>query len=393
MKKSKMNTKNFMVFFVAIVMALFVVTTVSAIANTTTSEVTVEGITYEYTTESNLAVTAGETITVKVYFTADENASEVVIKAELGDTVVKTSKFDVEDEKTYRKVLNIKVPYDFDDDELSTELDFEIEISADDCDDETLVDDELTVQRPSYNVDFKSVNVAKNVESGETFPVDILVKNNGYNDLDDLYVTAKIPALDVEESFYFGDLVDAEEDSTSDDDDDTDTMNKRIYLTVPYDTATGTYALEVEVSNEEAVISKTVDIEVTNSFPDKVIKSGNDLILVNPTDNIVGYRIVVESPASVSEDVVFVQAGSSETITVTPNAEGEYSFDVSVFSMDGKLVSTVTFSGSEAVSPIQSPIVILTVVLAIVFLVLLVVLIVLITKKPEKADEFGESYY
>ncbi len=387
-----MNTKNLMVSFVAIVMALFVVATnVSAIAST--SEVTIDGITYAYTTESNVAVTAGETMTVKVYFTADTDASEVVIKAELGDNVVKTSKFDIEDGKSYRKVLNIKVPYDFDDDELSTELDFQIEISADDESDDTIVDDGLTVQRPSYNVDFKSVNVAKNVEAGKSFPVDILVKNNGYNDLDDLYVTAKISALDIEESFYFGDLVDAEKDSTSSDDDDTDTMNRRVYLAIPYDAATGTYALEVEVSNEDAVISKTVTIEVTNSFPDKVIRSGNDLILVNPTENIVGYRIVAESPTTVSDEIVFVQAGSSETITVNPNAEGEYSSDVNVFTIDGKLVSTVTFSGSEATSSIESPIVIMTVVLAIVFLVLLVVLIVLITKKPEKAEEFGESYY
>ena len=387
-----MNTKNLMVSFVAIVMALFVVATnVSAIAST--SEVTIDGITYVYTTESNVAVTAGETMTVKVYFTADTDASEVVIKAELGDNVVKTSKFDIEDGKSYRKVLNIKVPYDFDDDELSTELDFQIEISADDESDDTIVDDGLTVQRPSYNVDFKSVNVAKNVEAGKSFPVDILVKNNGYNDLDDLYVTAKISALGIEESFYFGDLVDSEKDSTSSDDDDTDTMNRRVYLAIPYDAATGTYALEVEVSNEDAVISKTVTIEVTNSFPDKVIRSGNDLILVNPTENIVGYRIVVESPATVSDEIVFVRAGSSETITVNPNAEGEYSSDVNVFTMDGKLVSTVTFSGSEATSSMGSPIVIMTVVLAIVFLVLLVVLIVLITKKPEKAEEFGESYY
>ena len=61
--------------------------------------------------------------------------------------------------------------------------------------------------------------------------------------------------------------------------------------------------------------------------------------------------------------------------------------------MDGELVSTITFTGSEEVSQLASPIVILTIILAIIFLVLLVVLIVLVTKKPEKAEEFGESYY
>jgi preprotein translocase subunit SecG len=40
-----------------------------------------------------------------------------------------------------------------------------------------------------------------------------------------------------------------------------------------------------------------------------------------------------------------------------------------------------------------NPIVVLTVVLAIIFLVLLVVLIVLIGRKPQKSEEYGESYY
>jgi preprotein translocase subunit SecG len=43
------------------------------------------------------------------------------------------------------------------------------------------------------------------------------------------------------------------------------------------------------------------------------------------------------------------------------------------------------FSGNTAV--------VLTVVLAIIFVVLLVVLIVLLTRKPQKTQEFGESYY
>jgi len=389
-----MNAKNFMVFFVAIVMALFVVATVSAIDVT---GVTVEGITVSedgLSQTDNVSVIAGETITVKVYFATeiDEKASEVTITAELGDSEVETSKFDIVSDKSYRKVLNIKVPYDFDDDELIMDEKLEITIEGKDIDLE-LYPIVLTVQRPSYDVDFKSVNIDQNVESGETFPVDILVKNNGYNDLDDLYVTARISALGIEKGFYFGDLLHVETDDDEYKDDDTDTMNKRFYLTIPDDAATGTYTLEVEVSNEDAVISKNVDIEVTNNFPERVIVSGNDLILVNPTDNIVGYRVVAESPASVSDEVVLVSAGSSETVTVTPNAEGEYNFDVVVLNANGEIVKTVSFSGSEEVSQLASPIVILTIVLAIVFLVLLVVLIVLVTKKPEKAEEFGESYY
>lgn len=387
-----------MVSFVTIAMALFLVATVSAIytqdgTGVTVTDITIDGI--SIATGTNYpALIAGETVTVKVYFTANVDASEVTIKAELDDSTAKTDKFDIETDESYKKVLNIKVPYDFDDEDLSDLLDFEITIEGEDVDFEVEVDDiELTVQRPSYNVAFKSISVDKNIEAGETFPVDIVLKNTGYNDLNDLYVIASIPALGIEESVYFGDLVDSYTDSLDLDDDDTDTLYKRFYLTVPYGTESGEYALEVKVSNDDAVISKTGIVVITNSFPDRVIKSGNDLILVNPTDSIVGYKIVSESPATVSENIVFVQAGSTETVTVTPNAEGEYSFDVVVFSMDGKPVDSFTFTGSEKANQLASPIVILTVILAIIFLVLLVVLIVLVTKKPEKAEEFGESYY
>ena len=47
----------------------------------------------------------------------------------------------------------------------------------------------LRVQRPSYNPVVKSISVAQSVNAGKTIPVDILVKNMGYNDLEDLYVT------------------------------------------------------------------------------------------------------------------------------------------------------------------------------------------------------------
>lgn len=402
MIKNRMKTKNLMVSFVVIAMALFLVATVSAAytvsgdSDVTIDEITIDGVSLDGNS-SSVAVIAGETIVVKVYFTANENASDVTIKAELDDSTAKTEKFDIEDGESYKKVLTLKVPYNFDDEDLSDSLNFDITVKGEndnDDDFEVEVESELTVQRASYNVDFKSISVDQKVEAGEIIPVEIVLKNNGYNDLDDLYITAKISALGVEKSVYFGDLVDsAYADSDDADDEDTDTLSKVIELTIPYGTEAGEYVVEVEASNDDVTLSKAATVEVSNSFPDTVIKSGDSLIIVNPTDSMVGYRIVTESPATVSESLVFVQAGSTETVTVTSNAEGEYSFDVAILSMSGDVVKTVTFSGEAEANQIASPIVILTVVLAIVFLVLLVVLIVLVTKKPEKSEEFGESYY
>ena len=377
--------KNLMVSFIVIAMALFLATTVSAAVAT----VTVDGINIS---ENDVSVIAGKTITVRVYFEHNKDLSDVIIKAELDDVVVETEKFDVIANKLYRKVLNIKVPYNFDAGELKKDLDLEITVKGKEGTKKVTFDDfseTLTVQKPTYNIDFKSINVAKSVNAGESFTIDMLLKNSGYNRLDDLYVTVKIAELGIRERFYFGDLVSVIDDK----DNDTDTINKRLTLKVPYGVASGTYTLEVEVSNDDVKLSKNVMIDVVNRFPETVIKSGNDLILVNPTDKVVGFKIVPATPATVDKTIVFVQAGSTETVTITSNAEGEYEFDVVVLTMDGEIVSTVTFSGSENESPLANPIVILTVVLAIIFLVLLVSLIVLITKKPEKTEEFGESYY
>jgi len=392
--KMKMNIKNILVSFLVITSLLLLVSTVSAIDSdgnlTSNVSVTVNGIDAE---DNDVSVIAGETITVKVYFTAEGNASEVTVKAELNDVVAETSEFDIEDDKAYKKVLNLKVPYDFDDDELSTKLDFEVEIKGetDTGEDfkETITDTllTLTVQRPSYNIDFKSISVSSSVEAGKTLPVDIVLKNIGYNDLEDVYVTVRIPALELEKTGYFGDLVAIEIENN---DDETDTISERIYLQIPYDVEPGIYTLEVEAANDDLIASEVKQIAIENELLETVIKSGNDLIIVNPADYVKVYKIIAESPASVSESIVVVPAGSSRTVTVSPNAE-DYNFNVNVFSGE-KLVATVNFTGSME-RAIASPIIVLTVVLAIIFLVLLVVLIVLMGKKPEKTEEFGESYY
>jgi len=213
-----------------------------------------------------------------------------------------------------------------------------------------------------------------------------------------LYVTASISALGIEKTSYFGDLVSLEDGDCANDaicnaqgavnDEESDTVRGRIFLRIPFNVESGIYTLEVKVANDDVTFDKVKQIVIENDFEANVFASGNDLWIVNPTNKLVGYKIIPES-ASVSESVVFVAAGSSKVIKVSPQGEAK----VNVFTMNGEIVDTVTFSGKAEASSVSNSVVILTVILAIVFLVLLIVLIVLITKKPEKTDEFGESYY
>ncbi len=415
-----MRNSKILVSFLPILAALFVVSSVAALdwdgdlVENTFSSLSIE-IDDIPVNGDEISVIGGDTMKVEVWFTSDVYDKDVTVEAELeGDKLdvnAITSPFDVEPGKRYKKTLTIKVPYELQD-ELNDKLELNIEIDGEDH--KTKVDAiELNVQRPSYNVGIKSVSTPQSVQAGEEFPVEVVLKNIGYNDLDDLYVTASIKELGIMKSGYFGDIVALECDDSDDnefpwsfgtlnrncDEDDPDSVSGKLMLEVPYGTKAGTYSLEVVVENEDTTKTANTQVVVENEFDTTVYKSGMSLWIVNPTNNVVGYRLVAESPASVSESIVFVPAGASKSVAVTSGVEGEYNFNVNVFTLKGDLVDKVNFSGSGVANGAAvdggetNPIVVLTVILAIIFIVLLIVLIVLIGKKPEKSGEFGESYY
>ncbi len=428
--KEKMNAKNLLVSFITAAIILMSFASVSATDLTSDLSVKVDGsyatdITFNDEVEfGNPVLIAGESVTVKVYFTSDVDDKDVTVTATLDTGKEKfeaeTSSFRVAEGGSYKKTLTLEVPYELKD-ELSDFAALEIEIEGTDFDYSESY--ELVVERQQYETTVKSLNLPSSVDAGETFAVDFVIKNTGYYDLDDMYVTAYIPALEVEKTVYLDEIfaLDGERTYTTTigtdivtvvegDEDDEDTLSGRIYLEVPYDVEAGLYALEFEVTNDDASETVVSQLVIENDFSSNVIvtslrktaAAGEDaeynLLIVNPTDKLVVYRIVSESTGDLSSSadstVVAVPAGSSKTVTITANAntEGEYDFAVNVFSGE-KLADTVTLSLNVEGSSVTNPIVILTVVLAIIFLVLLVVLIVLITKKPEKAEEFGESYY
>ncbi len=405
--KMEMKSKNLFGFFLIIASVLFLTGSISAGEITTDIDVEINGINVEDILYDNPSIVAGETITVKVYFTADENDTDVRVEVEVeGDKVRVDSVsevFDVEEGQRYRKVLTLQVPYELKD-EVSDDVSLNVEIDGKDH--KTIESYPLRVQRPAYNVEIMSISTSQSVEAGELMPVDVVLKNVGYNYLDDLYLDVGIPALDLKKTIYVGDLVaEIEEDN-----DDEDTLRVRVYLRIPYDAVSGIYALEVEVRNSDLTLTAVKQIAVNNDFSNNVVvteyrktfSAGEDgvynLLIVNPTNKVKVYRVVPESTGSlsvrVSESVVAVPAGSSKTVKIFANADsrGEYQFDVNVFSGEDLAGSVRLNANVEGVAA-ESAIVILTVVLAIIFIVLLVVLVVLLRKKPEKTEEFGESYY
>ncbi len=413
----QMDAKKFLVFFAMLVSVLFLAGSVSAQEIADNVRIEVNGL--EVFDDGALpivspAIVVGDIILVRVEFDSLVNAQDITIRTELESNKKsvreQTSPFDIEEENRYAKTLKVQVPFDLKD-TLSGVIDLSVRISGN-----GLRDDfgpfQLRVQRESYKIEFLSVNTPQTINAGELFPVDIVLRNIGYNDLSNLFVTAKIPALNVERTSYFGDLVAIQCDKDAEPEDNwgvditrkcfenrEDTASGRIFLQVPYNAKAGTYTLEVKVEGEDTASSHLVQIAIVNKFSEGYfLVSGNQLLIINPTNEIVVYKLVPQSTSdlsvSLSENLVSIPAGSSKTISVEADSKtaGIQKYFVSVFTSDGKLADTLEFTETFEGTKVTNPIAVLTIVLAIIFIVLLVVLIVLVGKKPTK-EEFGESYY
>ena len=392
-----MNTKQILVSFLAIATVLVFVATASAAQITSDYTVKVNDQAVLPTSANPVSVVENERITVQVSFTSLVDDTDVTVEARLngdGENVVEeTNVFDVEIGSRYTKTLVLRVPAGLKG-QVSDSLELDVRISGKEHKSE-LTEVALKVQRESYSLQIKSVSVGT-MKAGALVPVDIVVKNVGYNDLDDLYVVVKVPALNLQRTAYFGDLVAIE---YSNDNDDTDTVSGRLFIEIPYSAKAGVYALEVEASNGDATSSVAKEVSISNEFSGgNIVVSGDSLLIVNPTNEVLVYRLVPETTSdlsvSLSQSVVAVPAGSSRTVdvTATGSSTGTYNYKVNVFSLNGELLYVVSLT-KNVDSGSSSPIVALTVILAIIFVVLLVVLIVLMGKKPEKSEEFGESYY
>src|SRR3989344_8983527 len=402
----KMNTKNLWFFFFALASILLVANNFVGAASELVSidQVKIDDV---FASGNEVAVVAGETISVKVFFTALQSASDVKLKLELEGAKVSeeavTSPFTIEAGKRYSKTLTLTIPYELQD-EVSDELTLDIKVWNGDFRTENN-QVSLNVQRPSYNAAIMSIDSAQSVEAGKVLPIDVVLKNNGYSRLDDVYVTLKISALGLERSSYFGDLVAVENKY------DSDTVTKRFLFEMPSDAKAGVYTLEVKAYNNDFSVSKSAQIVVKNEFSNSAVlpeikKSGSvgsetefELVIANPTDKLRVFRIVTESNGDLttgsSAQLVSVPAGQTKTIAVTakPHSKGDYTFDVSIFAGE-ELVDSVKLGVlAEGRSANSGSIVALTIILVIIFLVLLGALIALMKKKPEQSEEFGESYY
>ncbi|MCK4650438.1 hypothetical protein KAT36_04380 [Candidatus Pacearchaeota archaeon] len=345
-------------------------------------------------------------VPVRVTFDAVANATDVKVKVYMeghrDDVSVYTDRFDIESGNTYTKLLSLRLPSDADD--LSEEYTLYVEVVS--KDDRSEAEYHISMQRSSYTFEILSVDYSSKVQQDDVFPVSVVVKNTGYNRMDDAYVVVSIPALGVSTRGYVGDLVPTE--CCNDDcEDEEDSLSRTVYLNIPSNAVSGVHEMEVKVYNNDAESVVTELISVGDSDSTMIlaaVKNQNlnagetityDLIIVNSADSVKVFNLdsISGDVLTVSvPSVVSVGSDASETVSIVVSAAsdagvGTYTFSVDV---DGK---RTVFGANVVGTSVSTSVVALTVILVIIFVVLLAVLVLLLTKKEKPIEEVETSYY
>ncbi len=409
------------------VIALMTLTFVSADTGDLTDnwDVEVNGIDVDGITI--VSAEAGETLPIEITFQAVQDCNDDVwVKAEIevdGEEVEdRTSRFDLIEGSWYTKRLTIGLPDEIEDrtDEIT------LTITITDGDEKDEEEYAIMLQRETYDLGVLDVDMPSETEAGSVVSFDVVIKNWGSQDLEDVFVKVSIPDLAVSKKVYFGDIdpsdecEDYEDECGSDDCDFKDcdfedAAERRVYLTIPTSASSGVYDVEIEAYNSDSsanlqrsiiVSGKEEATNVLTGSSSKTLDIGEevtyDIVIVNSGSNMKVYTLTPEQISGLIVDVdpvVTVPADASRTVRVRVKAtesaeEGTHLVKINVES-DGELIQQANLSANveKGTAQVANSVVVLTIVLVIIFVVLLIILIVLLTKRPATMETEETSYY
>ncbi|MFA4960098.1 MAG: hypothetical protein WC548_00350 [Candidatus Pacearchaeota archaeon] len=389
--------------FVA-VLTLFVVGASAAELANSDFETTFNGV--ELSDDVLFAGMVGDSVPVRVTFNALEDSSNVRVRIRMEgireDISASTERFDIISGVTYTKSLTLELPSDLADTDKEYTLYVEI-VSADGRTERMY---SIVMQRESYEVEILAVDYNSRVAGNEVVPVSVVVKNSGFNRLDDVFVLVSIPELGIMSRGYLGDLIPVE-DYSDDYEDEEDSVSKTVYFRAPENVKSGIYEMEIIVYNDdfETSVKRLISVgedgvvNVIAAVKNKDLKAGEtvtyDLIIVNSADNVRVFNLEEISGNDLTvvvPSVITVGPKSSETVSISVTADENAEVGTRTFSVevDGE---SVVFGANVVEDGYSTSVVALTVILVIVFIVLLAVLIILLTRKEKPMEEVETSYY
>ncbi len=216
----------------------------------------------EFETGDTLVVEKGEGIEIKVKLQADQDYSNLRVEAEVlgyeyddheDDLEDETHTFDLDAGDTVYETLELSIPAKAEKDYYDLRVSIGGRTGAVT---EKLYRLNLKGNRHSLEIKRVMLHPSNSVEAGSYLLVNAKIINRGEKDEEDIRVTASIPELDLEDSYYIDEL---EEDESK--------TSEELFLRIPACTEPGVYEVvfEAEYDEEYDSVTETTDIEVVES--------------------------------------------------------------------------------------------------------------------------------
>jgi uncharacterized membrane protein len=404
-----MAKKNLSLFFVFLTAVLTVMTTVSAL-NISSIEANVRGNSLD--SFAPFSVERGDSLPVQVSFTAWENDTVKVTAAIEGykrSIESKTGSFDIVEDVTYDRTLTLNIPTDID----SGTYSLSIKVAGKGT--PVYADFELEIQRDSFGLEIISISTPSVVAAGKVLTANIVVKNRGSHDADEVFIKASIPELGLEKIVFANDLVYDDADREVRD----DSIEKTISLVIPATARKGTYNLIVEASmeNSDATVVKQKAFSVdgvgeataTAILPkdvNKKVAQGKaiafEMTIMNLAETSQSYSIDITGAdgwayTQVSPMDLTLGKEQSKTVTVYLNVNsnamlGNHALVANVKS-GNTVLQQVNFMVDVTKAGEIDALMISAIILAVILVVLIVALILLKAQGASKTSTEEISYY
>ena len=367
------------------------------------------------------SIEACENVDVKVAIVSSGTAGNVVANNAImhswfrvsGETVEdETGQFDIYGNNQYVRTMFLKMPCNLKDWKNPT---LKVEVEADeDLKGATQAEIKFDLQRLANELSIKSINVRSTCgTSCNTVYADVVIKNTGNHELNDVYVKATIKELGVSGQKYIDLLVPYKEE------DESISQEVSIAIQLPSTVQPGTYTLEVTASSEESedavqsvqftlsgIPVSQPSVDVTPQVLTMEVTPGSNAVYTMIVTNrgtttqtftvestgLEGWATVQINPAT-----FILSPGESKLVSlyVTPKDDivaGEHLFSAKV--KYGNELKTVNFTANVAEGnkglDTKTILMIVGIVLAVAIIILLIVLLAQKGKTEEKAEE---SYY
>lgn len=365
-----------------------------------------------------ICVKIGQTVPIDVTYILDNDASDVVVEAELyyghgKEVSVSTEALDAVAGVIYTDALSLKIPSDIDTTTPGETYELHVRIK----DKKTGVlegleaDYTVMVQRSNDNLEVQKV-MKSAAEAGKTAVITVVVQNNGADEQEDVYVKVTVPELGISASEErIGDLV------AVDDGDKEDTATANVYLTIPSNAADGTYSMIVTVYNDNVEVSKTESLKVKGVAGTKVdasevvpqimsqeVSQGQSVnygfIVGNLADSVQSYSVSVSgtdgwATYAVSPLMITLNGKDSQVVNVQLTADknaivGQHTFTVSVKN-GNEVVKQFTMNANVKTAKTSIDAMLISVIVLAVILVILI--LILVKSRKSESTETEESYY